>query len=603
MKKRILSLILALCLLTSLLPAAVFAAESLEAPVVEVKQKSNGEYYLEWNRVDGAVSYEVYRSTDGSEYTLWSWTSTYITSFKPFKSEMGGQYYYKVVALDENDNRSAYSNVVTLLLQLQQPKVTVKRVSTTGRLKISWEEVPYAVEYQVYRSLTGEDGSWSRISTTAKTSITNSKNMEPGTEYFYKVIALAKMKVANSEYSEIKSAVCTLAKPVVTTEYNAAKNGVKVSWEPVEGAVQYKLYRSLTGKDGSWSRISTTTKTTVNNTKNFELAKKYYYKVIALAENPAGNSDYSDVVTFQGRLNAPAINVSNVASSGKIKVSWEAAEGAVGYEVYRATSKDGSYKLMKTTTGTSYTNTSATAGKTYYYKVKAVAADPAANSDYSAAKSRTCDLPRPVITTGLNTKGQPKLSWDAVEGAVGYEVYRASTKDGTYKLMKTTTNTSYTNTSATTYETYYYSVVAVASKTSANSANSTVKAITSTGVNISSSKLKKDFVTRLNYYREQMGFDTLDWNKNGEVACRTRAAEYTIDFSEERPDGRSVDKMHEAFGIQFELGLQAEINSEDLVDTIMYYREFEDLALILMYERWSTAVVAYNNGCWCIMFG
>ena len=55
-------------------------------------------------------------------------------------------------------------------------------------------------------------------------------------------------------------------------------------------------------------------------------------------------------------------------------------DGAVSYKVYRATSENGTYKLMKTTTGTSYTNTSVTAGKTYYYKVVAVANNTAANS-------------------------------------------------------------------------------------------------------------------------------------------------------------------------------------------------------------------------------
>ena len=608
MKKRILALVLVLCLLTSLLPVAVFATEGetqegLAAPVVEVKQKSNGDYYLEWNRVDGAVSYEVYRSTDGSKYTLWNWTSTYITGFTPFQSEAGGQYYYKVVALDENGNRSAYSNVVTLLLQLKQPQLTVSRVNSTGLIKISWAEVPYAVQYKVYRSLTGEDGSWSRISTTTKTAVTNSKNMVPGTEYFYKVIAIANMEVANSEYSEVKSAVCTLAQPVVTTSYDAAKNGVKVSWEPIEGAVQYKVYRSLTGEDGSWSRISTTTKTTVTNTKNYDRAQKYYYKVIALAENEAGNSAYSEVKSCVGKLAQPVVTVSNIESSGKIKITWTKVDGAVKYEIYRATSKTGTYSLLYTTKNNAFNNTSATAGTTYYYKVRALAADPAANSDFSAVKSRTCDLPCPVLTAGVNTKGQPKVTWKAVDGAVSYKVYRSTTLDGSYSLTKTTTSTTYINTTAVAYETYYYKVVAVASNTAANSAKSAAKGISCTTVNITPSKLSKDFVARVNDYREYNDIDVLEWHKDGELTCRTRAAEYHIDFTGNRPDGRSVEKMLEAGKVQIELGLQADATAEDVVDVLMYYDDYEDYADILMYEGWDYAVVACNNGYWCIMFG
>ena len=167
-----------------------------------------------------------------------------------------------------------------------------------------------------------------------------------------------------------------------------------------------------------------------------------------------------------------------MASTGKIKVSWKAIDGAVEYKVYRATSKTGTYKLIKTTTSTSYTNTGAEAGKTYYYKVKAIATKSSADSAYSEAKSRTCDLPRPTASVALKS-GKPKVSWNKVEGAVEYEVYRATSKTGTYKLVKTTTGTSYTNSGATAGKTYYYKVIAVASKSSANSAYSFVVSIKS----------------------------------------------------------------------------------------------------------------------------
>ena len=606
MKKRILALVLALCLLTSLLPVAVFATEvetqeDLAAPVVELKQDDDGSYYLSWERVPGAVSYEVYRSTDGAKYTLWGWPK--YARHNISRGDAGNRFYYKVIALDKDGNCSADSNVIEHLVRHEQPQITVTKDEATGLISISWEPIIACSQYKVYRSTTGEEGSWKRISTTSKTSVTNTKNMVLGTEYFYKVVAIGKIEEANSIDSEVKSAVYTLVKPIVTVAYDSAKNGVKISWEPIEGAVQYKVYRSLTGEDGSWSRISTTTKTTVTNTKNFDRTQKYYYKVIALAENEAGNSEYSDVQVYLGKLPAPEVTVSNIESSGKIQIKWTKVDGAVKYELYRATSKNGTYKLLSTTKGTSFKNTSATAGTTYYYKVRALAADPAANSDYSAVKSRTCDLPCPVLTAGVTTKGQPKVTWKAVDGAVSYKVYRSTTLDGNYSLTKTTTSTTYTNTTAVAYETYYYKVVAVASNTAANSAKSAAKGISCTTVNINPSKLSKDFVNRINEYRDYFGIDELEWHKDGELTCRTRAAEYHLDFTGDRPDGRSVDKMLEAGKVQIELGLQADATAEDVVDVLMYYDDYEDYAAILMYEGWDYAVVACNNGYWCIMFG
>ena len=164
------------------------------------------------------------------------------------------------------------------------------------------------------------------------------------------------------------------------------------------------------------------------------------------------------------------ITASNVAKSGKIQLTWDAVEGAVSYKVYRATSKEGKYSLMKTLSNTVYTNTNATAGKYYYYKVVAVAED-GSESAPSNIVGRTCDLPQPVVTASNVTKtGKVKLTWEPVEGAVEYKVYRAASKNGTYSLTKTLTNTTYTNTNAVAGTKYYYKVVAVAEKSAANSA-------------------------------------------------------------------------------------------------------------------------------------
>ncbi|MDY2679965.1 MAG: hypothetical protein SOV50_04880, partial [Lentihominibacter sp.] len=55
----------------------------------------------------------------------------------------------------------------------------------------------------------------------------------------------------------------------------------------------------------------------------------------------------------------------------KVTVSWNKISGANGYKLYRATSRSGSYKLVKTTSSTSFTDRSLKKGKKYYYKLKA----------------------------------------------------------------------------------------------------------------------------------------------------------------------------------------------------------------------------------------
>jgi len=161
-------------------------------------------------------------------------------------------------------------------------------------------------------------------------------------------------------------------------------------------------------------------------------------------------------------LQAPTgVKATNIASTGKIKVTWKAVEGADKYKVYRATSKDGKYTCMKTTTGTSYTNTSAKPGKTYYYKVKALSDDKNVNdSEFSKVVKRTCDYARPVVTAKAGKK-QVQLTWKKVEGAQKYQIYRATSPNGTYKKIYTTKNLKYTDKKLKAKKTYYYKVRAI----------------------------------------------------------------------------------------------------------------------------------------------
>ena len=256
---------------------------------------------------------------------------------------------------------------------------------------------------------------------------------------------------------------------------NVAKTGkVKLTWEPVEDAVVYGILRA-TEIDGEYKLMYTTENTSYINTKA-AAGETYYY--IVMAVNADGElCGVSDFVEATCKLARPEVTASNVSKTGKVKLTWNAVEGAVKYKVYRATSKDGKYSLMYTLTGTSYINTKSEAGVTYYYKVVAVAEDQDANSAPSAIKSRTCNLPQPKITGTVKRNGDPKLTWEKVDGAVAYKVYRA-TGNGSFKLMYTTSGTSYTNTNNKAGTTYRYYIVAVAENTWGNSVGSNIVKLT-----------------------------------------------------------------------------------------------------------------------------
>ena len=356
---------------------------------------------------------------------------------------------------------------------VEDPTLSVSNLVSSGKIRLSWHECIGAAKYQVYRA-TSKDGTYKLLSTTTKTAITNT-SADAGTTYYYKVRAVA-ADGTKSDWSNIVSRTCDLPRPDVTVTNVASTGKIKLTWKKIDGAVKYEIYRA-TSKTGTYTKLSTVTGTSLTNTST-TAGKTYYYKVRAIHSKSAANSAYSEIDSRTCDLAQPKVTVTNVASTGKIKLSWEKVAGAVKYEVYRATSKTGTYTKLSTVTGTSLTNTSVEAGKTYYYKVRAIHTTSAANSAYSEIDSRTCDLARPTLTVKLNSKGKPSLSWNKVDGAVKYQVYYATSKTGTYSLLKTVTGTSLTHSSAAAGQTLYYKVRAIHSNSAANSAYSEIKYIT-----------------------------------------------------------------------------------------------------------------------------
>ena len=339
------------------------------------------------------------------------------------------------------------------------PVVKLGNSATSGKPVLTWNAVPGATSYKVYRA-TSKSGTYSLLGTVTTTSYTNTGAKE-GTTYYYKV------KAANgageSAYSNVVSGKVVVtpkpAAPVVKIGHSATSGKPVLTWNAVSGAASYKVYRA-TSQSGTYSLLGTVTATSYTNT-GAKAGVTYYYKVKAV--NSAGESAYSNVVSGKVKSvtpkpSAPVVKIGNSSTSGKPMLTWNAVSGATSYKVYRATSQNGTYSLLGTVTATSYTNTGAKAGVTYYYKVKAV--NSAGESAYSNVVSGRATVT--TLTMGhSSTSGKPQLTWKAVSGATSYKVYRATAKNGAYTVINTTKALTYTNTGAALGTTYYYKVEAL----------------------------------------------------------------------------------------------------------------------------------------------
>lgn len=384
-----------------------------------------------------------------------------------------GTYYIRV---SDVTNWVGYQFATYLRPMLDAPTVSTSNRASDGKIQVSWNSVNYASSYQIVRS-TSKNGTYTSLATVTGTSYTDTSAVA-GTTYWYKVKAIhPNANRLDSRYSDPDDRTCDLPRPTnVKTTRSTSTGKVKISWNAVSGADKYELYCSTNG-GSSWTKLTTITGTSVNH-GSATVGTTYTYRVRAIdTGNSSANSAYSSTVTGTAVCAQPVISVSNVASTGKIKISWGKVTGASKYTLYIYDS-NGNLLKSTTTTSTALNHTSAVAGKTYTYKVKAIGSVSGTNSALSASKSRTCDLAAPTLSISTTSNGKAKLSWGKVTGAVKYKVYTSTDGGNTWKLLTTVTGTGVTHNSALRGVSYRYKVMAVASNSSANSAYSNVKTFT-----------------------------------------------------------------------------------------------------------------------------
>jgi hypothetical protein len=171
-----------------------------------------------------------------------------------------------------------------------------------------------------------------------------------------------------------------------------------------------------------------------------------------------------------GAAPAAPTGLTATAAAGSVRVAWTAVAGATKYDVHRATQSSGTYTRVTSpsVTATSWTDAAVTAGATYWYEVTAVGTG--GESGVSAAASATVPSGTPIGTvpaapanlTAAVASDAVSLSWSAVFGATGYDVWRAAASAGPFTRLTAATQaaTTYRDAAVASGSTYWYQATA-----------------------------------------------------------------------------------------------------------------------------------------------
>lgn len=175
-------------------------------------------------------------------------------------------------------------------------------------------------------------------------------------------------------------------------------------------------------------------------------------------------SFFEDTSSLPGDFSVTSIKLN---SSSKPVIKWTAATNAKYYRIYRM-SQGGKWSLVKDgITSLSFTDTSASVGIKYYYRVAACRSLKGVVNEVTGASpvlipTVTVPVSKPVIASVTATsKGVNTIKWNKVNKATGYRIYRRVYGKTTWTLIKTTTlstTLSYKDKTAKSGTRYQYAV-------------------------------------------------------------------------------------------------------------------------------------------------
>lgn len=443
---------------------------------------------ITWSAIAGADGYQITHLNPGTgNYELLSEVS--VLEFTESGLVSGSSNVYKVIAYRLVDGIKVLSNASSAVTLIPIPSIVTGL--KTGNLKyteltLSWDAVTGASGYEISRASTSA-GNYTLVASVEKQLTYTNSGLAFNTAYYYKVRAYTTVgdtKVFGnaSTYVTAKTTLETVLNLSSTyTSYNANK----IQWSAVNGATGYEIYRSI-GTSTTYSLLTTTTAISYSNT-SLLTNTRYNYKIRAyrLVGTVKVYGAFGPIVSSTPLPSSPVVTVTS-SSYNSLKVTWPVVPGANGYEVSYSTSETGIYtKLALVTTNSAsiinlLTNTATFVKVRAYRTVNYVKI----YGSYSSLASATPIPSMPVLTAVSLGYDSLKISWAAITGATGYELYKFNPTSSSYELKVDTALLTYTDSGLvtgadTSYKVKAYRLVGTTRVYSLESAVITSKAVPS----------------------------------------------------------------------------------------------------------------------------
>lgn len=380
----------------------VMAKYLLKTPVLKSASNAAAGIQVNWNKVNNASGYTVWRKT---ATTGWSKIATIssgnTTSYiDPDKNLTTGNTYIYTVRATKGSVSSWFQESGVSRQYIKTPSL-ISTVIGDKKITFTWNPVDGADGYKVWRRV--DNGSWTLVSTITDPTVVSyvDTDVTSMVQYTYTVRATLGTQVSYFVSPGLVNVIIpdnTLTDVIVTanTSYRTgAGTGYGVSGTFKAGTRIQVVASELNSTSTSWCRV--------------------------LISGTVGN--YWRYVPKSSLLKTPVLKATAIRANG-ISLTWNQVSNASGYEVWRKTGTGSWQKRATITSGstTSYLDTSVASGTSYTYTVRATANS--YRSWFDETGLTTTFLAVPSLVSATPSNSGIKVTWGMVDGAKGYYVYR-----------------------------------------------------------------------------------------------------------------------------------------------------------------------------------
>ena len=415
---------------------------------------------MTWGKRNDITGVRIYRSTtQKGEYKLIrTITDNSVGTYLDKNVKYGVPYYYKFRRYIKSGNKeyctTSYSKKG--VYELKKPSVSYVSTSTTSvdfKLKANGKSDRFV--YYV-KDLNNKTIKKTTVTTSNDVSITGLKSCNQ-----YNFYAAQRTDKGTGEYTCITFRA--VPAKVIGLEVENVSEGLKLRYDTQDDVSGYVIYRS-NSKKGEYERIaqinSKSTDTYLDS--KIEYNKTYFYKVRAF--DTYGGKKYfgrmSDAVSGKNFVGKAEHVRAYLRTPTSFKVRWDKTENATSYTLQCAPKNSKKWRTVGTTTKTYMVCSKVKLGTTYIFRVKA--SNKIGSGSYSGIGKRKAAVPIPAKPTSKNVKNGIRIYWDNKSYATGYYIYRSSSKNGNFtivKNVKNNTTSAWTDKSVKYGKFYYYKVV------------------------------------------------------------------------------------------------------------------------------------------------